>query len=369
MPVGIHNQKQHIGIERKLKLRRLLMERMPQDAADPWLAYVPFIGDGDIAQVLYHPYGYWLHGADTDPERVAVAQSRFPDRRHEIIVADCELWPFASDDDIVKKYRLADFDAYSNPYKAFKAFWENAPKAETMALFFTDGHRETISRRLVYNFETDKYDQVPEINDMRVIYHHWYRRYALKWFREYIKPYRVAHEKKYQRGHMIYWGAVVTMAKRTPVKRTAVSIESDKKKFLEELGEGRTITAAAAIINRGRNTLYCWREDDPDFAHAWDEKRRIGGGVVLDWLHDSAESGNVTAQIYALKLLGLNPDKMEQDPNANIERRVFDFLQATFPPHVVQLTGILWRNAGSITIEMAQTLKAIIEGRMIEGGP
>ena len=66
---------QHVDLYRKLLLRRHLL-RWASDGA----AYVPFIGDGDIAAQLYGERT--IYGADLDPERVEVARGRLtaPDR-------------------------------------------------------------------------------------------------------------------------------------------------------------------------------------------------------------------------------------------------------------------------------------------------
>ena len=54
-------QKQHVDIQRKLKLRRTLMEKLgTTDGA----YYIPFIGEGDIAVELYRDK--MIYGADIE---------------------------------------------------------------------------------------------------------------------------------------------------------------------------------------------------------------------------------------------------------------------------------------------------------------
>lgn len=58
----------------------------------------------------------------------------------------------------------------------------------------------------------------------------------------------------------------VPMAGRTPRYR-----EQRKQKFLRALAECGVITDAAKVAGVERKTVYRWREQDPDFAKAWDE--------------------------------------------------------------------------------------------------
>lgn len=101
------------------------------------IAYVPYIGDGDLAVELYSSYK--VYGADLDPMRVKTASSRLSGSN--IKVYDCDLWPFHGVSD---EFTLADFDAYNMPYNSFKAWWNNTTKADQLTLFFTDGVRQAI---------------------------------------------------------------------------------------------------------------------------------------------------------------------------------------------------------------------------------
>ncbi len=192
-------KKQHVDLYRKIGLRRRLLYN-----AEPGAAYVPFIGDGDIADALYRRWD--IYGADLDPKRVEAARSRLGDRQDDIRVADCNFWPFGELD---VKFALADFDAYVNPYPAFISFWMFAKKADTMVLYFTDGMRQGAKRTGVWTPPGGRKTKVEDLAEKRKLFNFYLPRYIMPWFREYIKPYRLLYPVKYLRRDMVYWGAVI----------------------------------------------------------------------------------------------------------------------------------------------------------------
>jgi ubiquinone/menaquinone biosynthesis C-methylase UbiE len=138
--VGVYKptweQEQNVLSFRKVLLRRHLLRWL---RGRPGAAYVPFMGDGDIADALYRKRD--IYGADLDAERVQVARKRFPGA--DIRVADCDDWPF---EDVHAPFAIADFDAFTEPYTSFRSFWRCAPKADRLVLTFTDGHRQGLLR-------------------------------------------------------------------------------------------------------------------------------------------------------------------------------------------------------------------------------
>src|SRR5438093_1509984 len=114
--------KQHVQVFRKKLLRKRLL-RMAVDGA----AYVPFIGDGDLAVDLYAQR--MVYGADLDPNRVLTASERLSSR--DVRVFDCDLWPFP---DLEAPFAVADFDAYADPYTSFRAFWAEAERLDRLVL-------------------------------------------------------------------------------------------------------------------------------------------------------------------------------------------------------------------------------------------
>jgi len=182
--------------------RKLLLRRGLCGKAEAGPAYVPFIGDGDIAAEVYA--GRLICGADLDPDRVASAQGRFPDG--DIRVADCDGYPFADRTDL--SFAIADFDSYSNPYKSLEAFWTQARTADRVVLFGTDGHRQTIKRRrsriILPAGAAEPFD------GWREIYNFWWPRYVRPHLESLFAPAVIVEESHYYRGaDMLYWGVVV----------------------------------------------------------------------------------------------------------------------------------------------------------------
>lgn len=131
---------QHTLYERMLLMRRRMMRWALRDRGLG--AYVPFIGDGDIVADMRWDRIWTVYGADLDAKRVATAQERL--QGAVVRAADCDTWPFAGEQ--IEPIALADFDAWIEPYASFRAFWAEAPKADRLVLFFTDGRRKGAAR-------------------------------------------------------------------------------------------------------------------------------------------------------------------------------------------------------------------------------
>ena len=126
--------RQHVDYHRKYLLRKRML-RWAVDGA----AYVPFIGDGDLAVDLYADRQ--IYGADLDIGRIEMAQSRLPTA--EIVQADCDVWTFYG---LTDEIAVADFDAYVDPYAGFRAFWKEAQKQDRLVIYFTDGRKQGMIR-------------------------------------------------------------------------------------------------------------------------------------------------------------------------------------------------------------------------------
>ena len=190
-------QQQHVDLHRKLLLRRRLLR-----GEKTGLAYVPFIGDGDIASQVYE--GWTIFGADLDAERVETARGQLDGARVE--VADCDEWPFP---DVRRQFHMADFDAYAHPYASFRAFWANARKARRLVLVFTDGERQAIVRAGVLRHPDGSKRPLDDLRERRRLFNFYFRKVVLPWFRDYIEPYAIVRRGFYLRGMMLYWGAVI----------------------------------------------------------------------------------------------------------------------------------------------------------------
>lgn len=192
-------QKQHVDLFRKILLRRKLLAYAVKGAA-----YVPFIVDGDIAAELYADR--LIYGADLDEKRVMTARKRF--KQCQIIQADCNGWPFPS---VTTKFAVADFDAYSDPYAGFRAFWAGSRKADRFVVFFTDGHRQGIIRTHHWHKPDGSKVKLETTNEARAVFNSYFARHVQPWFVGFIgEDWRVLRSMSYTRGgSMLYWGAVI----------------------------------------------------------------------------------------------------------------------------------------------------------------
>lgn len=124
----------------------------------------------------------------------------------EIVVADCDGWPFPG---LKEPFALADFDAYSEPYPAFRAFWAEAVKAATVVLFFTDGHRKQLPRRGYWQPPDGQVVYLPTLTERRRVFNFYFPRYVRPWFETFVSPWLVTVVRFYLNADMLYWGAVV----------------------------------------------------------------------------------------------------------------------------------------------------------------
>ena len=209
-------QKQHVEFYRKIMLRRRLLKGSP-----PGPAYVPFIGDGDLAVVLYGDRD--IYGVDLDANRVAAAaykldgnpviQGHWPGHHHVIIQGDADVWQFGPGPHQwsgLHGFAVGDFDAYSYPYAAFRAFWQDAPKASRLTVFFTDAQKQTLFLNGVYQHPSGEKITVSEApNSKRRIMAFYWKQTILAGFKDYVEPWKVVKTDFYLRGMMLYWGAIV----------------------------------------------------------------------------------------------------------------------------------------------------------------
>lgn len=201
MPTPV--QKQHVQEHRKYLLRKRLLRW-----AAPGAAYVPFCGDGDLALELYGDRQ--VYAADLDPKRVRNATARLP-LSAQVVEADVEEWPFPGLNDPIA---VADFDAYANPYTAFRAFWAEAPLGDRLVLFFTDGLpqaaiRTTVPRWTKLTGQVEMIDNA-DITRKRQVFHHYFAKCVWPLFVDYIGDgWRVVDRMRYRRASMLYWGAAI----------------------------------------------------------------------------------------------------------------------------------------------------------------
>jgi hypothetical protein len=198
--------KQHVDMYRKVALRRrLLTKAIPGTAA-----YVPFIGEGDLAVELYADR--LVAGADLDPDRVATASKRLP-QTAILTSGDCDVWPFPAVPEASQAlYGVGDFDAYSYPYDSFRSWWDACPnKARTLVLFFTDGQRQAIIRTGSWHTPEGEKQSGLDLKDRRKLFNTYHRSVIKPWLSTAVTPYKVKTTTAYLRASMIYHGAVVSL--------------------------------------------------------------------------------------------------------------------------------------------------------------
>lgn len=190
---------QHVGLHRKILMRKQMLRFATAGAV-----YAPFIGDGDIAAKLYRDRT--IYGADLDPDRIEVASKRKLGVDSQIIVADCDSWPFP---DVDAPFAVADFDAYIEPYVSFRSFWASAEKADRLVCFFTDGRKQGMMRSSWWTTPDGRHVNLGK-ERKHAVYHHYLSEHIWPWFDGHIgNEWRVVHRFRYQRDMMIYWSAAI----------------------------------------------------------------------------------------------------------------------------------------------------------------
>lgn len=77
--------------------------------------------------------------------------------------------------------------------------------------------------------------------------------------------------------------------------------DTRKKKFIAAQTTQGTVSHAAQAAGVSRNTVYRWRDDDPEFAILWDEAHEQAVDSVESVLFQKALSGDTICMIFYLK--------------------------------------------------------------------
>ena len=77
--------------------------------------------------------------------------------------------------------------------------------------------------------------------------------------------------------------------------------DTKKKRFIETLAVQGTVSHAAQAAGVSRNTVYRWRDDDPEFAILWDEAHEQAVDSVESVLFQKALSADTICMIFYLK--------------------------------------------------------------------
>lgn len=198
-PKGKRKQHGDFVFWRKVRQRRRMLSDLP-----PGAAYVPFIGDGDLAVECYPDRQ--IYGADLDEERVAVAKRRLP--RAKILTYDCDSgFPFASESGV--GYALCDSDAWARPYDAIQHFWQSAPLCDEVVIFGTSGEFTFASTRgYVKQPDGSKFERPSKKFSWTVYRRRYFRGVLLPYLRDIFsgRSYVIKRSVKFDVRGMIYWG-------------------------------------------------------------------------------------------------------------------------------------------------------------------
>jgi hypothetical protein len=191
-------QKQHQKFHRKIKLRELML----RDWSNWSNSYVPFCGEGDIANELYSEYSK-VFGVDIDDEKLSTAKSRMPDS--VFVNHDANKFPM----NWTETFSLGDFDAYSNPYQSFVSFWKNANKSFPILCFFTDSKVQCMMWHSFVDMPDWGRYHLKDKKEKKLYMKKWKLK-CIQWVKDYIgNKYKLVETKQYQRHFTIYWGCVI----------------------------------------------------------------------------------------------------------------------------------------------------------------
>jgi hypothetical protein len=302
----VAGQKQHVELHRKLLLRRALLK----DAL-PGAVYVPFCGDGDIAEALYWDRPIWA--ADLDEDRVAAFGRRIPDAT--VIAADCDSWPFAGES---VPFAVADFDSYAYPYASFRTWWAEAQRTSRVVLFFTDGERQAITRAGTYRTPAGEKVGDLDLTGKRRLINAYLTGVVKPWFEQHVAPWQVLRYRSYLRGSMLYWGAIVQNPEAADLPKLghdsgggrAHKFNAKRQAlYLAELAAGKRRGEAAEAVGVDRTTVYKHRLENPEFAVLESQAEVDACDEVEDALRQAALSGNVPAAL--AWLYNRSPDRWQ----------------------------------------------------------
>jgi hypothetical protein len=100
--------------------------------------------------------------------------------------------------------------------------------------------------------------------------------------------------------------------KLTPEKLTA---------FCAALAETCNVGKACKAVEISRQTAYGWREDDPDFALAWDKAMKVGVSSLEDEAHRRGFDGNDEPVVHQGQLSYVMQPKLNKQGKPIIDRK------------------------------------------------
>src|SRR5688572_429551 len=104
--------------------------------------------------------------------------------------------------------------------------------------------------------------------------------------------------------------------------------DRQKKRFIEALTTHGTVYHAAQAAGVSRQTVYRWRDEDPEFADLWYEAIENAVDAVENMIYQRALGGDVIAGIFYLKAqrpkfrdrLNINVEQVQSEIEEALER-------------------------------------------------
>ena len=118
---------------------------------------------------------------------------------------------------------------------------------------------------------------------------------------------------------------------RTRRKRTVTNPNdrtARKQAFLDELRQKYSVYHACKAAGIGRTTVYAWRQDDDEFAKAWDAALADAVDVLEASAYQRALEGDTTLTKFLLK--GALPDKYKERTSTELTGAGGKYLTVTF---------------------------------------
>jgi hypothetical protein len=124
----------------------------------------------------------------------------------------------------------------------------------------------------------------------------------------------------------MYREEVARIGKQTAKKPNNRTVK--KRAFLAELRQRYSVYHACLAAGIGRTTVYAWRQEDEEFAMAWDAALEDAADVLEASAYQRALEGDTTLTIFLLK--GALPDKYRERTSTELTGAGSGEIKVTF---------------------------------------
>lgn len=110
--------------------------------------------------------------------------------------------------------------------------------------------------------------------------------------------------------------------KKAAPRRSGLTQEDAKNKFIQQLKLYGTVTRAAAAAGISVPTAYNWRKNDPEFDWRWKYALESAADGLEEALYERGLTSDTTAAIFLLK--GMRPEKYRERHAISVEEKQID---------------------------------------------